>query len=96
MASAHFRRRTERGTNEVARQAVAMGARNHSAHRLVYLGRAVAAVHHDGPVAKQRSNSFHNRRHQAQVCNNDRDRSVVQSEPRRLFGERKFLQREML
>ena len=96
MASRHFRRRTERGANEVARQAVAMGARSHSAHSMIYLGRTVAAMHDDGSVPKQRSNPFHDRRHQRQVCNNDLGRSVVETELSRRFREGKFLQREML
>jgi hypothetical protein len=73
-----------------------MGAGRDSTHGPVHIDGSVAAVHHDGPVAKQRSNPFHHRRNKAQVYNDDRARGIVEPEPRSRLGERKFLQREML
>ena len=79
IASATFRPRAERRTNEVARQILTVTARRHSAQSLVYLCRTVAAVHDNGLVAAQLPDILHKCRHEFQVSRHGRTRVLSSS-----------------
>src|SRR5277367_1530994 len=81
--------RSERRTNKIASEALAMSAGRNATHGLVYIQRSIAAVHHNGLATKQGSDFFHDRSDTREVSHDGEVGSVVQTPANGHGGEGK-------